>query len=624
MSDGAAAERRSPVHGVPASEVVRDVVAAVALLLALPLPWDVLRRGSDLLWVVLATVLALGVLAAPYAHRAGVLTGGWVRLAEPSARRWGLAPYAVVVALYLVFDVVRDEAGAGAVGAGLALGLAGVTLAAAFAGTRPLVVAAAVVAAGAVLTPVVGIVDGSTWSAVVVSVVAAAFVVAVLALTARRFVDGDDAAGLVLVAVGVAVALELAMFGGAEQGQWLESVHGGRYGLLLLPVVAAAGVPEVLARVRRHADDADELVAQRWVRVAVQGFELMTVTAAYVGLTALVQLVGGAGVSSVVQLVLRLVVGVLVVLVSLLGRRALQRDAATGHATAVGAACVVVVLGLVILVARVAGAGYGTASRVEELLLALALPGMVLAALLAPRAVRELVAAGSASSAASAPQGYPAVAGEPEPRPEEWSSTATAATAVVTPGVASSVPVQQVAAPQPAPHPVGQGAPAAERTAPQRPVAEQPSAEQPVAQQPAARQPAVDRPEPAQDAATSSSRWRGTWAAGTDATQQLSPVTDDPAATQVHGIAPVRAAAPAARPDATQVLPPVVDEPGARWTAAVALDPATPLADLAAIVQEAPHLRPHVAANPSTYPALLDWLGALGDPAVDAALRSRR
>ncbi|WP_342665903.1 hypothetical protein, partial [Promicromonospora kroppenstedtii] len=72
----------------------------------------------------------------------------------------------------------------------------------------------------------------------------------------------------------------------------------------------------------------------------------------------------------------------------------------------------------------------------------------------------------------------------------------------------------------------------------------------------------------------------------------------------------------------TAVLPPVVA--GGRWSAAQALDPATPLADLAKIVQESPHLRPQVAANPSTYPALLDWLGALGDPQVDAALRSRR
>ena len=66
----------------------------------------------------------------------------------------------------------------------------------------------------------------------------------------------------------------------------------------------------------------------------------------------------------------------------------------------------------------------------------------------------------------------------------------------------------------------------------------------------------------------------------------------------------------------TAVLPPV----GGGWSASQALDPATPLADLAKIVQEAPNLRPQVAANPSTYPALLDWLGALGDPLVDAAL----
>jgi hypothetical protein len=63
-------------------------------------------------------------------------------------------------------------------------------------------------------------------------------------------------------------------------------------------------------------------------------------------------------------------------------------------------------------------------------------------------------------------------------------------------------------------------------------------------------------------------------------------------------------------------------QPG--FTAEQALDPSTPLEVLAQIVQDAPHLRPQVASNPSTYPALLEWLGNLGDPAVDTALRSRR
>lgn len=54
-----------------------------------------------------------------------------------------------------------------------------------------------------------------------------------------------------------------------------------------------------------------------------------------------------------------------------------------------------------------------------------------------------------------------------------------------------------------------------------------------------------------------------------------------------------------------------------------AQDPATPLATLQQLAQEYPGLRPAIAANPSTYPALLEWLGDLGDPAIDAALAAR-
>ena len=60
-----------------------------------------------------------------------------------------------------------------------------------------------------------------------------------------------------------------------------------------------------------------------------------------------------------------------------------------------------------------------------------------------------------------------------------------------------------------------------------------------------------------------------------------------------------------------------------RYTAQQAADPQTPgqvLADIAAL---RPDLRPAVASNPSTYPGLLEWLGGLGEPSVDAALRRR-
>jgi hypothetical protein len=54
-----------------------------------------------------------------------------------------------------------------------------------------------------------------------------------------------------------------------------------------------------------------------------------------------------------------------------------------------------------------------------------------------------------------------------------------------------------------------------------------------------------------------------------------------------------------------------------------AADPKTSLEVLADLAYRHPELRAAIAANPSTYPDLLEWLGGLGDPEVDAALRKR-
>ncbi|MBT1164298.1 hypothetical protein [Bifidobacterium felsineum] len=45
---------------------------------------------------------------------------------------------------------------------------------------------------------------------------------------------------------------------------------------------------------------------------------------------------------------------------------------------------------------------------------------------------------------------------------------------------------------------------------------------------------------------------------------------------------------------------------------------------IAQIAQYAPELRVCIARNPNTYPALVDWLRQLHDPAIDAALASRQ
>ena len=45
---------------------------------------------------------------------------------------------------------------------------------------------------------------------------------------------------------------------------------------------------------------------------------------------------------------------------------------------------------------------------------------------------------------------------------------------------------------------------------------------------------------------------------------------------------------------------------------------------IAQIAQYAPELRACIARNPNPYPALIEWLGQLGDPAINAALASRQ
>ncbi|WP_149202804.1 hypothetical protein [Actinotalea subterranea] len=59
------------------------------------------------------------------------------------------------------------------------------------------------------------------------------------------------------------------------------------------------------------------------------------------------------------------------------------------------------------------------------------------------------------------------------------------------------------------------------------------------------------------------------------------------------------------------------------YTSAQASDPTTSPQVLADIAALRPDLRAAVAANPSAYPGLLEWLGGLGEPAVDAAIAAR-
>lgn len=572
---------RTPFAGAAVRDVVRDVVAAMALLVALPMPWDLVHRGSDRLEVVLVTIVALLTIIAPYALRAGILPQSWSGVATARARVIGCAPYAIVALVYLALDVLQQ--GEGGFGAGVALGLAGAILAAAPRWEQGLTVAAVAVVLLALVTPVLAAVDGAGAGAVVGAVLNALLVLAILWLTAFAFRRGDLAGGIVLVGVGAAIALELALLAGGAERPWFESVHGQRFGLLLLPAVAAFAVPRVIDLVAVVDPRADEdarahAIGERWVAVAVRALDLVVIVAAFVALVAVTGIViDGAA----INLVLRLIFGALMAVVAAIARRALVRDPRSGHTTAVGAACLIVALGIVIVIAR---AGVGTRSNVEEMLVAFGLPAIVLAALLVPASVRALVAS-------PAPQTAGVGVGQPGQGYDDVEAVDHHDTVHHGTGVQSAVGQGYASYPD---APAVAAATATEWGAP----------------------PQRDRTGAAPHSEAESTQVMGAVGTPGPEPEQYAAPSGSPTPQDVEPVQP--------RPDSTQVLPPVADAPGSRWTAAQALDPTTPLADLALIVQEAPHLRPHVAANPSTYPALLDWLGALGDPAVDTALRSRR
>ncbi|WP_291380326.1 hypothetical protein [Demequina sp.] len=99
-----------------------------------------------------------------------------------------------------------------------------------------------------------------------------------------------------------------------------------------------------------------------------------------------------------------------------------------------------------------------------------------------------------------------------------------------------------------------------------------------------------------------------------------SPAAASPAA-PVPPVPPAPPAAPAAAEAAPAEAP--APEAPSHPRADEAADPATSAQALHEIATTVPELRPVVAANPSAYPELLDWMGQLGEPAVDAQIAKR-
>lgn len=145
-------------------------------------------------------------------------------------------------------------------------------------------------------------------------------------------------------------------------------------------------------------------------------------------------------------------------------------------------------------------------------------------------------------------------------------------------------PVQDQEAPEQAAQQAAEQQPADAYAADQYAAAQQTAAAQPAAVQSAADQSAADQPAADQPAADQ-------YAAQQPAAQAA---FEEPVATNPYG-----------------------------FTAEQALT-TTDQMQIAQIAQYAPELRACIARNPNTYPALIEWLGQLGDPAINAALAFRQ
>src|SRR5690625_1661201 len=120
-------------RGLGVSDILRDVIAAMLLLMSIPMVWRIADQqreaAGDRPEVLIITLLSLVSLTLPYLARIGAMGPKWTVHSTRKAR-WVLnAPYIVLVIAYLVIDVVKYGEGHG-LGTAAMFGLTGAILAA--------------------------------------------------------------------------------------------------------------------------------------------------------------------------------------------------------------------------------------------------------------------------------------------------------------------------------------------------------------------------------------------------------------------------------------------------------------------------------------------------------------
>ena len=492
-----------------AGDYLRDVVAVLLLLISLGLRWDYANVAVDWIDVVLITIVSVFSLAVPYMARMGALGQGWTAGGVRSVRLLANSPYFVLVAVYLVIDILDGgyRGTGGGIGVALGVGLAGAILAAQPRegelgpdgarrrdGLWYWVVAGlgAVIVAGAIASLAITVVDLRDTIEVrdlIAGLLLLAGVLVVVVLPVIGTLMRNGSWRLVLLTLGGAAALLLILANGGRLNEpSAESFHLVAFGYLLWPAVAAAAASPTVRRAMREQAPRD-----RWARAAVR---LLTVALLACAVQVGLLILGITGSQSRGTLVAVLVFTVLYAMGAIIARSALAQSQPSAAGVAYGVAAGLFLLGLINLAVA---SGDFLISYLDLVL-----------ALVVPMALAVMVSVAAVNGSSRSP---------------------------VQPGPTATLPPRPWQTPPPQPWPTG----------------------------------------PA-----------------------MGPTTSLPA----------RAGAPA----------PLADVPE---SIRLATDPTTPPAVLAELATSAPEARRYIARHPAAYPGLLEWLGSLGDPAVNQALRER-
>jgi len=391
---------RHPFGDISPLDYVRDVLALVLLIGSFSMPWDAEGTAADRIHVVLVTLPAMASLTLPYLRRAGVLPGGWGNSEVRVARVLANAPYFVVVALTIVIDIAANDGASGGIGVGVGFGLAGAVLAAqarhadeaddtghgqawrlAAVGIAAVAAALTIVRIVVVLTDLGG--TDSDWGTVALALIEPIIFIAVLLLPVAGLLAGRSPARDVLIALGV-VAAVIGLWRMSEDSGLAEVLRirdDGPAELLWL-AIAAAVLAAGVARLLRPLP-----ASSHWIETATQALGLAAILAGLAALywVVVVTSVGEGRGTSITVLVLLLVA----VVASIVGRSAVRRNPRDGRPVALAAAGVLVLIAIIDLAVETAGPHELTQLSALVVSSLFVLPALVGVALTAPRAVRD-------------------------------------------------------------------------------------------------------------------------------------------------------------------------------------------------------------------------------------------